>query len=301
MNDTTPPTATPTRGASRILDRRYQRYTGPRKGEAHATWRLTVHVFYRLLGLRRPFRYKIVPILLLLFCFAFPVGLIAIAAFVPGGGNLGSNFGYAPLFSIISLPIFLFVVITAPNPLITDRNNKSLSLYLASPLTRNTYLVAQAAAVAAVLAIVTIGPLLLYFISTVIQGAGPDGLAGFGSDLGKIVLAGGFLAIYYAAITMVAGAFAERPSIAAAAIFIGLSAVTAVTEPLARRFDSDLIRLLSIGDLDDHIVFRIFDFEPFQAIDMKLSTVTIVLAAFGWVAVFLGATWWRYNRLVISR
>ena len=294
----TEPTPTAT-GGSRIVDRRYQRYAGPRKGEAHATWRLMIHAFQRLLGLRRPFKYKIVPILLGLACFAFPIGLIAIAVFIPGGGTF--TFGYAQLFTIISLPIFLFVVITAPNGLITDRSTKSLSLYLASPLTRSTYLFAQGAAIAAVLALVTIGPLLLYFASTVIQGTGPDGFTAFTSDLAKILLAGSFLAVYYTAITMVAGALAERPSIAAGAIFIGVLALSAVTEALAEQFDTDLIRLVAIGDLDDQIVFRIFDFSAFDTLAFDLPTLTIVAAALGWAVAFFAATWWRYNRLVISR
>lgn len=295
MSDQTPARA----GASRILDRRYQRYAGPRKGEAHATWRLTIHAFQRLLGLRRPFKYKIVPILLALACFAFPVGLIALAVFIPGGGSFA--FGYAQLFAIIGLPIFLFVVITAPNGLITDRSTKSLSLYLASPLTRSSYLVAQGLAIAAVLAVVTIGPLLLYFVSTVIQGTGPDGISGFASDLSKILLAGSFLAVYYTAITMVAGAFAERPSIAAGAIFIGITALSGVTQVLAQRLDTELIRLLSIGDLEDQIVFRIFDFDAFDTVAFDLSTPTIVAAAAAWALIFFAATWWRYDRLVISR
>ena len=294
----TEPTAS-TASGSRIVDRRYQRYAGPRKGQAHATWRLTIHAIQRLLGLRRPFKYKIVPILLALGCFAFPIGLIAIAVFVPGGGVF--TFTYAQIFTFIGLPIFLFVVITAPNGLITDRSSKSLSLYLASPLTRNTYLLAQGAAIAAVLTVVTVGPLLLYFLATVIQGTGPDGLAGFGSDLGKILLAGVFLALYYAGVTMVAGAFAERPSIAAGAIFIGIAALSAVTEPLARRFDSDLIELASIGDLPDHVVFRIFGSVPPTELPLDLSTPLLTAAAVAWALVFFAATWWRYDRLVISR
>lgn len=295
MSDQTPVAPS----ASRILDRRYQRYGGPRKGEAHATWRLTIHAFQRLLGLRRPFKYKIVPILLGLACFAFPVGLIALAVFIPAGGTF--TFGYAQMFTVIGLPIFLFVVLTAPNGLITDRSTKSLSLYLASPLTRNTYLLAQGLAIAAVLALVTIGPLLLYFVSTVIQGTGPDGITGFSSDLAKILLAGAFLAIYYTAITMVAGAFAERPSVAAGAIFIGIFALSGVTQVLAAQLDTELIRLLSIGDLEDQVVFRIFDFDAFDTVAFDLPTLTIVAAALAWALIFFASTWWRYHRLVISR
>lgn len=284
---------------SRILDRRYQRYTGPRKGQAHATWRLVVHSFQRLLGLRRPFKYKIVPILLGLACFAFPLGLIAIAAFVPGGAAF--TFGYAQLFAIISTPIFLFVVITAPNGLITDRNSKSLSLYLASPLSRNTYLLAHAAAVAAVLALVTIGPLLLYFLSLVIQGNGPEGLSGFGTDLGRILLAGAFLAFFYGAITTAAGAFADRPSIAAGAIFIGFALVAGALEPLSRKLESDYIQLLSPGTIDDQLIFRIFDVEPFANLALNVPTWALAAAAGAWIVALSAATWYRYRRLVVSR
>ena len=299
MSEATPTTTTTTAGGSRIVDRRYQRYTGPRKGEAHATSRLTIHAFQRLLGLRRPFKYKIVPILLGLGCFALPIGLIAIAVFVPGGGVF--TFDYAQIYTFISLPIFLFVVITAPNGLITDRSTKSLSLYLASPLTRNTYLLAQGAAIAFVLMVVTVGPQLLYFLATVIQGNGPDGITGFSSDLAQILLAGIFLAVYFAAVTMVAGAFAERPSIAAGAIFITFTAVSGVVEALSRRFDSALIQLLSIGDLPDHVVYRIFDAVPPTDLPLDLSTLTIVGASLAWAVLFFAAAWWRYNRLVISR
>ena len=50
--------------------------------------------------------------------------------------------------------------------LCTDRRTGLLGLYFASPLDRNTYLVSKAAAVAAVLSIVTTGPLLLMICRT---------------------------------------------------------------------------------------------------------------------------------------
>ncbi len=125
--------------------------------------------------------------------------------------------------------MFIFVAITAPTGLIVDRKQKSLSLYLASPLTRNTYLLAHAAAVAAVLFIVTAGPLLLYFVSLVVQGTGPDGLTGFGSDLWRILATGIGASLLLAAVALVVGALAERPSIAASSIFVGLTVMSALT------------------------------------------------------------------------
>jgi len=286
-------------GASRILDRRYQRYTGPRKGQAHATWRLSVHAFQRLLGLRRPLRYKIVPLLLALACFVFPLGLIAVAAFVPGGSSF--TFNYSQLYEVISLPVFIFVAITAPLGLIADRKQKSLSLYLASPLSRNTYLLAHAAAIAAVVAIVTVGPLLLYFISLVIQGTGPDGITGFASDLWRILAAGGGIALLSAAIALVVGALAERPSIAASSIFIGLTVVSALTTGAASKLDNEFVRLLSVGDLDNQLVLHVFDHDPGFGIKFALGSAAIVAAMVGWIVACSAVTWWRYRRLVVSR
>jgi len=259
-----------------------------------------VHVFQRLLGVRRPFRYKIVPLLLALTCFLFPLGLIAMAAFLPGGASF-VTFSYPQLFDVISLPIFIFIAITAPVALIADRKQKSLSLYLASPLSRNTYLLAHAAAIAAVLALVTVGPLLLYFISQVIQGTGPDGLSGFASELWRILVAGGGVALISAAIALVVGALAERPSIAASAIFIGISVMSALITGGAERLDNQYIRLLDVGNLGDQLVLHVFDSDPGFGIKFGVGSVAIAAGMAGWITVFSAVTWWRYRRLVVSR
>ena len=51
-----------------------------------------------------------------------------------------------------------------------------LGLYLASPLDRDTYLLAKAAAVGLVLSLVTLGPPLFMLIARTVAGVGPDGL-----------------------------------------------------------------------------------------------------------------------------
>ena len=52
-----------------------------------------------------------------------------------------------------------------------------LGLYLASPLTRDSYLSSKAAAVMAVLGLVTLGPPLFMLLARTIAGTGPDGPA----------------------------------------------------------------------------------------------------------------------------
>src|SRR4029079_7644811 len=75
--------------------------------------------------------------------------------------------------------ILIFVAFVAPEVLCTDRRNGMLGLYLASPLNRNTYLIAKALAVTGILALVTVGPPLLYLIGLTLNDRGPSGFGGF--------------------------------------------------------------------------------------------------------------------------
>src|SRR5688572_8628102 len=108
---------------ARILDRRYQRYTGPRKGQAHAIRRLTLHAFQRFLGLRRPSKYKIVPFMIGVLCYLPTIAFIGIAALIPVN-NGTALVSYSQLFGIISGLVGLFIVTTGPGGLIADRNSK---------------------------------------------------------------------------------------------------------------------------------------------------------------------------------
>ncbi len=54
-----------------------------------------------------------------------------------------------------------------------------LGLYLASPLDRDTYLLAKATAVGLVLSLVTLGPPLFMLIARTVAGVGPDGFSAF--------------------------------------------------------------------------------------------------------------------------
>ena len=132
-------------------------------------------------------------------------------------------------------------------------------------------------------------------------GAGPDGITGFASDLWRILAAGGGIAVLSAAIALVVGALAERPSIAASSIFIGLTVMSALTTGAADQIDNEYVRLLSVGDLDNQLVLQIFDHDPGFGIKFALGSVAIVAAMVGWIVVCSAVTWWRYRRLVVSR
>jgi hypothetical protein len=300
---TSPGTGTGGGTGARILDRRYQRYTGPRKGQAHAARRLMLHAFQRFLGLRRPGKYKIVPITIGALCYLPTIAFIGIAALVPvSGGGLVS---YSQLFGIIAALVGLFIVTTGPGGLIADRNSKSLSLYLASPLDRNTYLMAHFGALLGTLALVTVGPPLLYLIGSMFQGIGPSGVGGAASTAGKILLAGGALAAYYTSLTMAVASVSNRAAQAGVLLFLALSVPDALVGAALLNADApDALLLLAPGTLPDELVRRIFGpvAGALQApISFDLATPLVALGTAAWALAALALVWFRYHRLDISR
>ena len=286
---------------ARILDRRYQRYTGPRKGQGHAVRRLTLHAFQRYLGLRRPGKYKIVPFLIGILCYLPTIAFIGFAALVPITADAIS---YAQLYAIIATLVVLFIVTTGPGGLIADRNSKSLSLYLASPLDRNTYLIAHFVALVGTLALVTVGPALLYLIGSMFQGVGPDGIAGVAATAGKIVLAGGSIAVFYTGLTMAVASVSNRAAQAGVLLFLLLSIPDALVGAALLNSDApDSLLLLAPGSLPEELVRRIFGSEgiPQGPISIDLATPLIAVGTAAWALAAVVFVWYRYHRLDISR
>lgn len=289
---------------ARILDRRYQRYAGPRKGEGHATYRLAIHVFQRLLGLRRPGKHKIVPILLGLVCFALPMIYVAMAALLPIEGTLLT---YRQVFANLGLPILLFTIAVGPGPLIADRTSRSLSLYLASPLRRLTYLTAHGSALIAVLLLVTLGPSMLFLLGGIIDGGGPDGLLGVLSVAGKNLLSSALISGFYAALIMAAASLFNRQGAAAGILFASVSVVSGAVNAAVINGASAYLILADFAALPQQLIDRLFGlergFSEFEFIEgVKAVPVAAVIAAFcGWMALALAVIWSRYRRLEVSR
>ena len=110
----------------------------------------------------------------------------------------------------ISAAILLFVAVVGPEVLCTDRKNGMLGVYLASPLTRETYLLAKVLAVLPVLALVTIGPQLLLLIGRTLVDAGPDSVGDFLVLLVRAIVAGAVVSVLYTAISLAAASLTDR-------------------------------------------------------------------------------------------
>jgi hypothetical protein len=288
---------------ARILERGYRRYTGHREGQAHAVRSVIAHTLRRILGLRRPARAKVLPMLSIVFAYlpaTVFVGIIALFGRF-GGRNQARQIipEYADYYGFIVSAIILFVAFVAPEALCPDRRSRVLSLYLASPLTRLTYLLSKAAAVAIVITFVTVGPQLLLLIGLMLQGAGPDGPVAALRVLVRILESGLVLAAFYTCLSMAVASLTDRRAVAAAATLFVLIGSTIVSETLVEGLGaSTSLRAFNLSGGPLELVRRIFGVAQASgdvatwALALGIGACTVVTAA---VAVL------RYQRLQVTR
>jgi ABC-2 type transport system permease protein len=288
---------------ARILGTGYRSYVGPRLGPRHAMWTLTRHTFERIMGLRRPARYKVLPILTLVIAYLPAVAFIGAIALVPSR-RLGS---FVPdpgeYYAFVTAALMLFATLAAPEALCPDKRSHFLGLYLASPLTRTTYLAAKAAAVAGAVVLVTVGPPLLLLAGEAIQNEGPRGFGGFMTMLTQTLLAGGALAIMFTALALVIPSLTDRRAFASAGgvlVLIGSAAISNILAFGLRLGDGWL--LLGLQRLPFEVTTRIFDRRGLPTpSETPLATAEVALAAIA-VTVLAGAiTWWRVARATVTR
>ena len=192
---------------ARILGTGYRSYSGPRLGPRHAVWTLSRHSFERIMGLKRPARYKVLPILTFVIAYLPAVAFIGAIALLPNR-RLGQ---FVPdpgqYYAFVTAALTLFAVLAAPEALCPDKRSHILGLYLASPLTRTTYLVAKVAAVASAIFLVTLGPPLVLLVGEALQNDGPRGFGAFMTTLSQTILAGVAIGIMF---TLIGAYIGER-------------------------------------------------------------------------------------------
>lgn len=288
---------------ARILGTGYRSYVGPRLGPRHAMWTLTRHTFERIMGLRRPARYKVLPILTLVIAYLPAVAFIGAIALVPSR-RLGS---FVPdpgeYYAFVTAALMLFATLAAPEALCPDKRSHFLGLYLASPLTRTTYLAAKAAAVAGAVVLVTVGPPLLLLAGEAIQNEGPRGFGAFMTMLSQTILAGGALAIMFTALALVIPSLTDRRAFASAGgvlVLIGSAAISSILAFGLRLGDGWL--LLGLQRLPFEVTTRIFDRRGLPTpSETPLPTAEVALAAIGVTVLAAAITWWRVARATVTR
>jgi ABC-2 type transport system permease protein len=294
---------------ARILDRGYRRYEGVRRGPAAAVRSLALHTVRRLLGLRRPFRAKVLPSIVILIAYLPAVLMVGFAVFIPDDVDVWT---YQDYYGFIATAMLLFVAFVSPEALCPDRRNRTLGLYLASPLTRDTYLLAKVGAVLGTLLLVTFVPQLLVLLSLTIVGDGPDGFGDFLVTLARVGAAGALLAALLGLVSLAVSALTDRRAFASVGIVVLLIAgeilVAALYEEEGAGLSWAPAILPTVGLAIDAVlvIFGVGGTCGGESLEcttreyVATSPTLSVGAAIAWVVVTAVVLRWRYRRLQVS-
>jgi ABC-2 type transport system permease protein len=289
---------------ARIYEQGYRRYDGPRLGSANAVRSVWKHTVQRVLGLRRSARHKVLPFLAVSLAYLPAIAFIGILALVPQDATRARELApeYYQYYGFVTAAIVLFIVFAAPEALCPDRRNRSMSLYLASPLTRDTYLLAKAMAVFSVLCLVTIGPLLLLLVGYVLQNNGPDGPVGVLAELARILGAGAAVAAFGTAFALAMASLTDRKGLATGGALIAVLATHVVAGSLAFGMGlSKSATMLSLFITPFEVAARILDAPSARTAAEHTPNVTVFLAALAWTSLFSVLVYVRYARLQVTR
>ena len=213
-------------GDARIIDRGYQHYDGVRLGPGHGFWVMLRAGMERGMGIRRPFRTKILPWLLLLTAIA--AVLISVGSHEANPAGAASPPTYPQFLGsrAFGLLLALFTALVAPDLLCPDRRERVLTLYFAAPITRLHYALARLASQCLLLLGLTLIPPLLLFVSNALFSNSAVGyVRDHLHDLGHLVVAGLLMALFYGVIGCAVAGFSDRRAVATGSI-IGVLLVT---------------------------------------------------------------------------
>ena len=217
--------AAPTSGA--VYDRGYRPYDGPRTssfGILRALWLASIR---RALGLRRSWRQKLLPWLLLAIVTVPGAVQVGVAYITRDNPRINVDFITYREYVGVSTALLLFVAITAPDIICPDRRQRVLPLILSRPLTGAGYAGAKLAAIFSIVFAFGLLPQVLLFVGQML--VSKDGSLDYARAnaevLWQVPIAVAALALYYSTIGVAVSSLTTR-RVAAAAMFLGLMLVS---------------------------------------------------------------------------
>jgi len=216
-------------GAGAVYDRGYRPYDGPRGLRGAATYALYKASIRRALGIRRSWRQKFAPFVLL--------GIVTIPAIVNVGIGYVTRDQLENKLEIItyrdyvgvSSALLLFVALVAPDVMCPDRRQRVLPLMFARPLTGVDYVVAKVGAIASILFAFSFLPQVVLFVGNMlVSDSAGHYFTGHLDVLWRVPVSVALLAIYYAVIGVAIASLTDRRIVAGAAV-IGLFLVTSIS------------------------------------------------------------------------
>jgi ABC-2 type transport system permease protein len=194
-----------------------------------ATFALYKASMRRALGIRRSWRQKVAPFVLL--------GIVTIPAIVNVGvGYVTRDRLFTERIDIItyrdyvgvSSALLLFVALVAPDVVCPDRRQHVLPLMFARPLTGVDYVIAKVGAIATILFAFSFLPQVVLFVGNMfVSDSALSYFKGHLDVLWQVPAAVALLALYYAVVGVAIASLTDRRIVAGAAV-IGLFLVTSI-------------------------------------------------------------------------
>jgi ABC-2 type transport system permease protein len=215
--------------AGAVYDRGYRPYDGPRGRRGAAVYALFKASIRRALGLRRSWRQKVAPFVLL--------GVVTIPAIVNVGiGYVTRDNPISDRLEIItyreyvgvSSALLLFVALVAPDVMCPDRRQRVLPLMFARPMTGADYVLSKVGSIASILFAFSFLPQVVLFIGNMlVSDSAGTYFTGHLDVLWRVPSAVLLLSLYYAIIGVAIASLTDRRIVAGAAI-IGVFLITSI-------------------------------------------------------------------------
>jgi ABC-2 type transport system permease protein len=248
-----PPPAQP---AGVIHDIGYRPYVGPRLSEGAVAWSLFLTGLRHCFGLGRSGRSKVLPIGVLAAMLLPAVILVAVLVQAREAlGLTGQIVPYSRYAVVTQVLISVFVAAQAPALISRDLRFRTLTLYLARPLRRSTYVLVRMASLLVAVFVLVAAPLLVLYVGGLLADLPPgrETKLFLGALVGALLLA----AVLSGLAAVIAAVTTRRGLAVAAIIVVLVVSYTVVAAVQGIAVEQDMRRLAELAGL----------FSPYTLVD----------------------------------
>ena len=289
---------------AQIFEGGFRPYTGPRLAAGRCFNSLYGYSLGRLLGRKRRFRSKLPALISFFVAWIGAVGIIFWASLFAEFGDLHFD-NVREYYEWTGVGVVLFIVLSTPMLLNTDRRSGLLSLYLASPLSRRSYLNAQTSAILSLLVIMSLVPVLVLGIVYTTLGLGPGHAGDFFLFMLRTLAAALALAAAPTALAVAICGLVRRTGMAIVVVALCLLVPQGITSLLILEAGAaHEIAVLGPLQVSRALAGRAHGLALTVDSNATLDAVAtwvVVVANLAWVALLSAVAHWRYARVEVER
>ena len=225
--------------AGAVYDRGYRPYEGKRGGRRAATAALYRTSLRRAIGLRRPWRQKVAPAVLLAIAVVPAVVNVGVGYLTRDTPAEGFQFISYRQYVGVSSALLLFVALVAPDIVCPDRRQRVLPLIFARPLTGRDYALAKIGAIfTCVFAFSVLPQAILYVGKMLVSKGALDYLRHNTAVLWQVPVSASLVALFYAVLGVAVASLSGR-RIVAGATMLGITLISSTVSAVLIRADGN--------------------------------------------------------------